>query len=191
MYQSIMNGPFRFDHCWDILKNEEKWKSRDNSSSTKRKLPGSSRRVTAEHVNLVEDDEPTKVDTNERPIGRKLAKERKRTSKAADMSGLASVLAALKEEKQKVHSEKIERTSASNQHKSEFLQIQKSQLMEAQLANQIHNEKLRLQTVKLRLEQDKEDDSIMMKDLSGLDYEQRKYFERRRLEIQQRKCGNV
>ncbi|KAL6547359.1 hypothetical protein OROMI_023080 [Orobanche minor] len=157
MYSSIMKGPFKFDHCWDLLKNEPKWKHSDQSTAVKRKLPGSSRRVTAEAVNVVETDEPSKVDNNERPIGRKLAKERKRASKNPnlDVPGLTNVLSSLKEEKQK-------KTNLSNEQRSEFLQIQKAQLLEAQVANRIQNEKL-------RLEQDKEDDSIMMKDLSGLD----------------------
>ncbi|KAL6560578.1 hypothetical protein OROGR_004137 [Orobanche gracilis] len=151
MYSSFTKGPFRFDHCWDLWKNEAKWKQIDQSKSVKRKLPGSSRRVTAEAVNVVETDEPSKVDNNERPIGRKLAKERKRASKNPnlDIPGLTNVLASLKEERQK-------KNNLSNEQRSAFLQIHKAQLLEAQVANRIQSEKL-------RLEQDKEDDGIMMK----------------------------
>ncbi|KAL6525460.1 hypothetical protein OROHE_015767 [Orobanche hederae] len=163
------NGPFRFDHCWDLLKDEEKWRKRENASGIKRKAPESSPNESPEAVTVDENDGPS---GNQRPIGRKLAKENKKQAKSIRTevsAGFASVLTEFKDEKQKHHAEKIEKINIANEKKTEFLQIQKSQLLQAEEANRVQNEKL-------KLEQDREDASIMMMDVSSMDPQQAEYF---------------
>ncbi|KAL6578929.1 hypothetical protein OROMI_009145 [Orobanche minor] len=186
-YLGIVKSAFRFDHCWVLLKDQEKWKSRDQLCGIKRKKSStSSNHSTQETVNLGEEcDDVNKENFNKRPGGRKAAKEKKRL--LGDVSGFTTILCELKDEKQKSRVEKIEKINLSIEQKSEFLQLQKSHLSEAREANRIQNEKLQMQSrienEKLQLERDREDMNIMMKDLSSLDEEQKKYFQMRRMEI--------
>ncbi|KAL6578928.1 hypothetical protein OROMI_009144 [Orobanche minor] len=183
-YLGIVKSAFRFDHCWVLLKDQEKWKSRDQLCGIKRKKSStSSNYSTLETVNLGEEcDDVNKENFNKRPGGRKAAKEKKRL--LGDVSGFTTILCELKDEKQ---NSRVEKINLSIEQKSEFLQLQKSHLSEAREANRIQNEKLQMQSrienEKLQLERDREDMNIMMKDLSSLDEEQKKYFQMRRMEI--------
>ncbi|KAL6535220.1 hypothetical protein OROMI_026594 [Orobanche minor] len=196
MYLEIMKSPFRFDHCWVLLKDQEKWKKRNQCSGVKRKkFPApSNNSPPQETINLSEDfDEQNKENYNKRPGGRKAAKEKKKL--LGDVSGFTNILLELKDEKQKSRVEKIEKVNLSIEQKSEFLQLQKSQLLEAREANRIQIEKLQMQSrienEKLQLERDREDMNIMMKDLTSLNAEQKNYFEMRRMEIMIRKNSNI
>ncbi|KAL6554171.1 hypothetical protein OROMI_019844 [Orobanche minor] len=115
---------------------------------------------SAEVVTVDETDGPS---GNQRHIARKLAKENKKQAKSIRIelfAGFASVLTEFRDEKQKHHAEKIEKINIANEKKNEFLQIQKSQLFQAEEANWIQNEKL-------KLEQDRDDASIMMMEFNG------------------------
>ncbi|XP_057774784.1 glutathione S-transferase T3-like [Salvia miltiorrhiza] len=117
-YLGIVKSAFRFDHCWVLLKDQEKWKSRDQLAGIKRKkLSAPSNHSTQETVNLGEDcDEATKENYNTRPGGRKAAKERKKL--LGDVSGFTNILSELKDEKQKARVEKLEKINLSIEQKS-------------------------------------------------------------------------
>ncbi|KAL6541508.1 hypothetical protein OROGR_010994 [Orobanche gracilis] len=99
LYSSLCKGPFRFDHCWDLLKDEEKWRKRENACGIKRKAPESPPNESPKVVTVDETDGPS---GNQRPIGRKLAKENKKQAKSIRTevyAGFASVLTEFKDEK--------------------------------------------------------------------------------------------
>lgn len=197
LYYDATKSPFRFDHCWDLLKDEEKWKKREKLSGTKRKSAGPSCNLNPEAVSIGEDDEPSRDNRNEQTIGQKDAREKKRSFKnlLTDVSGFTKALSELNNEKRKDRAEKMEKINLANKQKYEFLEIKKAQLLHAQETNRIQSEKLQLmyhiENEKLKLEREREDTSIMMKDLSSMDPEQREYFQKRRMEILGRKSGNV
>ena len=124
---------------------------------------------------------------NERPIGRKAAKERKKLSKSllGDTLSHSSALSELKDEKKKAHNEKMLANTLSVQsiteQRSQLLEIQKAQLFEVKEAN-------RIKIQKLQFLQSKEDMEIMMKDTSSMTPEQKEYIQMRRMKIQR---GNI
>ncbi|KAG9152074.1 hypothetical protein Leryth_021212 [Lithospermum erythrorhizon] len=96
MYNSIEKQPFRFDHCWDLLKNEQKWLDREATIVSCKRKSTMSRSLPA----LVSEDATDELmassneNNNERPIGRKAAKEGKKSGKSllGDASSLSSAL---------------------------------------------------------------------------------------------------
>ncbi|KAL5777324.1 hypothetical protein ACOSP7_010250 [Xanthoceras sorbifolium] len=105
MYNDFNGKPFKFEHCWEILKNHPKWCSveltkqcgskkktvdgsfHDNLSSPTATIPGS--------FDTIDLDSPVNEDTNSngvvRPQGRiKAAEEKKR--RMADDKGVIDVL---------------------------------------------------------------------------------------------------
>ncbi|GAA0186293.1 hypothetical protein LIER_33581 [Lithospermum erythrorhizon] len=80
MYNSIEKQPFRFNCCWDLLKNEQKWLDQEATIvSCKRKSTMSGFVPTL--VSEFATDE-LMDSNNERPIDRKAAKERKKSGKS-------------------------------------------------------------------------------------------------------------
>ncbi|GAA0150246.1 hypothetical protein LIER_09229 [Lithospermum erythrorhizon] len=174
MYNSIEKQPFRFDHCWDLLKNEQKWLDREAIIVSCKRKSTMSRSLPA----LVSEDATDELmassngNNNERPIGQKTAKERKKSGKSllGDASLLSSALSELKDEKKKAHNEKMMANALSIQSttdaRAELLQIRKAQLLEAKEGNRIKSEKLKFL-------QSKEDMEIMMKHTSSMTPEKR------------------
>ncbi|GAA0168279.1 hypothetical protein LIER_40533 [Lithospermum erythrorhizon] len=149
MYNSIEKHHFRFDHCWDLLKNEQKWIDREATIvPCKRKSTMSCSMPTLES-DTVTNELPvsSNENDNERSIGRKAAKERKRLSKSllADGSSLSSAISELMDEKKKAHIEKMMSSALSIQsaidQRDALLDIQKAQLAEAKEGNRIKSEK--------------------------------------------------
>ncbi|GAA0163146.1 hypothetical protein LIER_19088 [Lithospermum erythrorhizon] len=133
----------------------------------------------------IQDARKINENDNERPIGRKAAKERKRLSQSlfADGSSLSSAILELKDEKKKAHIEKMMSKALSIQSATDqrdaLLDIQKAQLAKAKEGNHIKSEKLKFL-------QSKEEMEIMMKDTSSMTPEQKEYFQMRRMKILRR-----
>ncbi|GAA0177121.1 hypothetical protein LIER_29657 [Lithospermum erythrorhizon] len=85
MFHEIQRQPFRY-HCWVILRSEQKWLDRPNKSVAKRKSQIQFNNGSTEVWDIGEEN------TNERPIGKKAAKERKKLSLSSDASSFSTVL---------------------------------------------------------------------------------------------------
>ena len=80
VYKELHKSSFPFEHCWNELRYNPKWMEDSQSKKQKTKsgaTPSSSNPSTPESVNIEDDSGGL-----ERPIGRKVAKERARKSKS-------------------------------------------------------------------------------------------------------------
>ena len=80
VYKELHKSSFPFEHCWNELRYNPKWIEDSQSKKQKTKsgaTPNSSNPSTPESVNIEDDSGGL-----ERPIGRKVAKERARKSKS-------------------------------------------------------------------------------------------------------------
>ncbi|KAL6541285.1 hypothetical protein OROHE_010993 [Orobanche hederae] len=171
MFQELNKQPFRYDHCWDLLKFEQKWIQRsDNVVPPKRKAPLP---CTSSHepIDLSEDTHEVNETNNEIPIGRKAAKDRKKSSKCGikDFKVLSNAFLEMKNEKRKNHEDRMMKYDTSCEQRVKLLEIQEAQLLAMNEGNRIKSEKL-------KLEQNKADEEIMMKDTSSMNLVQQEYF---------------
>ncbi|KAL7178213.1 hypothetical protein ACSBR2_031378 [Camellia fascicularis] len=178
LYKELYKSSFPFEHCWNELRDQPKWRKKYNLKKQK-----TNKAVTPDicspimnSINLDNNDASNDnyVDL-ERPLGRKAEKDRLNKKKSKDRgndqrgSPIMILLEELKEDKNKMSEKKIEMYERS------YLQEQKK----------IDNEKERIQNEKekMQMEQLKKEERIMSTDTSGILPLQAEYIHHRQMEI--------
>ncbi|GAA0140987.1 hypothetical protein LIER_35314 [Lithospermum erythrorhizon] len=90
-----------------------------NKSVAKRKSPIECNNGSTKVQDLEEEN------SNEVPIGRKVAKEMKKMSLSSDDSSFSTNLSNLRDEKKKAHDEKMLNYNSTTEQRAELLEIQK------------------------------------------------------------------
>uniref|UniRef100_A0A2N9EEQ3 No apical meristem-associated C-terminal domain-containing protein n=1 Tax=Fagus sylvatica TaxID=28930 RepID=A0A2N9EEQ3_FAGSY len=177
MYKELYKRSFHFEHCWVTLRHEAKWlEHKDNVKGRKRLAPITSSPTLPESIHLDEDNDESNAFVDlERPLGKKAEKERLKKRKSQDnmVSSLATKLDEIKEEKKKIHEEKMESMRIASEERRETIRI----------ASEERRELIRLKKKKIEVENAKMENEIMMKDLSTMDPEQREFIRICRFEI--------
>ncbi|CAL5384348.1 unnamed protein product [Camellia sinensis] len=158
MYQKVHNTSFPFEHCWNVLRHQPKWFETYQKKNPKRSRNSTSSPSTPELVNLEEDEISRDAHIQlERPIGKKKEKERLKKLKSQDTtsSPIVDLLIDMKEDRKKGTEKKLE-------------MLEKSYI--------IHVEKAELEKLK-------EEERIMMMDMSGMSPMQQEYYYQRQMEI--------
>ncbi|KAK9991701.1 hypothetical protein SO802_026686 [Lithocarpus litseifolius] len=110
MYKSNSKTLFQLEHCWNILRNEAKWLNLRENVKVHARQPATQSCLTfAGSTNLDEDnDEMNFGETLERPIGKKVEKEKLKKRKISNdvVSRLSYQLDEIKEQKRRMHDEK-------------------------------------------------------------------------------------
>ncbi|KAL5711986.1 hypothetical protein ACHQM5_014202 [Ranunculus cassubicifolius] len=173
--------PFKFEHCWEIMKKNPKWcslhvtkqgsskkqKPLDDSSPDNPILPDSTMQGSAL------DDNGTNFDMEdelERPDGRKATKEKKK--KGVADKGVVDVLGNMHSTWEKQYNlikEELELKKERDQKEFEL----KEQTMKLELEFKERNQKL-----KEKVQRQKDQERIMNKDLTNLDPSLRQHFEK-------------
>ena len=193
MYQELHKTSFQFDHCWNMLRCNPKWLEhyeRDKMKRTRSAITSSP--STPELINLGEDEVSYEAFVNlERPLDRKVEKERLRKRKSEDNTSSNRILNEIKEEK-KINDEEIEilEKACFQEHEKEQEQDRRKQEQEQkririkkEQEQEQEQERLRIMQEKLRMEQLKEEERIIMMDTSSLSQMQQEYYHQRQIEI--------
>lgn len=193
MYQELHKTSFQFDHCWNMLRCNPKWLEhyeRDKMKRTRSAITSSP--STPELINLGEDEVSYEAFVNlERPLDRKVEKERLRKRKSEDNTSSNRTLNEIKEEK-KINDEEIEilEKACFQEHEKEQEQDRRKQEQEQkririkkEQEQEQEQERLRIMQEKLRMEQLKEEERIIMMDTSSLSQMQQEYYHQRQIEI--------
>ncbi|KAL4600906.1 hypothetical protein ACB092_11G233500 [Castanea dentata] len=191
IYLNKSKNAFQLEHCCRILRNEAKWLIlRDNLKVCTRKSATQSCHTFASSINLNEDnDEMNSGETLERPIGKKAEKEKLKKRKNCDdvVPILSSQLDEIKEEKRRMHEEKMESMHIALKERRELMCIASEERRELICIKEEKNEELiHIKEEKNEVEKRKMEDEIMMKDTRTMDPEQKEYIRLRRLEILER-----
>jgi hypothetical protein len=169
MFHKFQKTSFQFQHCWNVLRCQPKWIN-DKVKSRKRLFAMTCSPSTPDSINIGENDIFTNdfVDS-ERPLGGKVENERlnKQNSKNSASVDVAGILNEINEEK------KMELIGETFVQEQERLRI----LLEHE------QERLRFKQEKLRAEQVRKDDKIMLMDTSGLSKVQKEYIQHRQMKI--------
>lgn len=167
-------GAFVHEHCWNVLKYNQKWISFYTKKAATAKPRKTKKRKTAvsfqngsSPINLEEDNgETSEPSCMERPIGRKSAKDLIKNEKTK--SNVILELEELKQLRMEAERKKEERFQLSFSQEEKLIAL-KQQKEEAK--------------------QQKEDDKIMMYDVTGLPEIQAAYIRDRQMEIMARRTG--
>ncbi|XP_075633077.1 uncharacterized protein LOC142605542 isoform X3 [Castanea sativa] len=191
MYQESHKTSFQFDHCWNMLRCQPKWLEHNERQRIKRirnAMPSSP--STPESINIGEDDvsHDTFVDL-ERPLDKKVEKERVSKRKNEDNASLklTGILNEIEEEKNindkeiEIHEITCFKEQEQDCIKQEQEQEQKRICIEKEQVQE--QERLHITQEKLRMEQLKEEERIIMMDTSSLSQIQQEYYHQRQMEI--------
>ena len=195
MYQELHKTLFQFDHCWNMLRCQPKWLEHNERQRIKRirnAMPSSP--STPELINIGEDDvsHDTFVDL-ERPLDKKVEKEwvSKRKNEDNTSSKLTGILNEIEEEKN-INGKEIEileitcfkeqeQDCIKQEQEQKRICIKKEQVQEQEQEQE--QERLHIMQEKLRMEQLKEEERIIMMDTSSLSQIQQEYYHQRQMEI--------
>lgn len=188
-YASDVNKSFGLMHCFDKLRDTEKWKSRPKLKKQKISsldTPGSS------SASVFEDEatSPSKDVPMKRPIGAKRAKEALRRSKSSSNTGNSSAMDSF--------GEILETRESKRQERFELMIAMDKQREEERLAKE--KNKLAIKEKKIALEEEKiqimrmaeermtaaEDSRIMSMDISGMEEEEQEFYKIRKSHIMKR-----
>ncbi|KAF5198131.1 hypothetical protein FRX31_012282 [Thalictrum thalictroides] len=181
MYKELGDQPFRYEHCWEIMKNNPKWCSQQltkSGISKKQKL------VDGSFVDnsLPNGDNVINLDTEinnsngvTRPDGRKATKEMKK--RAVIEKGVVDVLGNLQctlEKQFDFNREELELKKEKDKRESEL----REQVIKMELELKERNQKM-----KEKAQKRKEQERILNKDLTNLQPAVRETFERMQAKI--------
>ncbi|KAA8530272.1 hypothetical protein F0562_004981 [Nyssa sinensis] len=175
MYREMQHTSFQFEHCWNALRYQPKWleigkKKRAKKSSSL--SPRASSPFTTGSINSWEDDaqDDTFVDSK-RPLGEKVEEERfkkQRNTERVDDNSIAVLIEETKVEKKEM-----------NDKKMDFIERRYVQELE----------RLSIQQMQLRMEQEKDEERIMSLDTTGMLPLQAEYYKLRQKEILDKRSG--
>ncbi|KAJ0111154.1 hypothetical protein Patl1_01974 [Pistacia atlantica] len=174
LYQELTKSKFQFEHCWNVLRLQPKWKEDCQKKKPIKKKDKSPTPTLETKVNFRDDNitSPNFVDI-ERPPGRKIEKDRKkRKGKDTENDSTGSyvnLLQEMRDEKRQFNEKKLELFEKA------YIQGQ---------------ERLAYQQEKLRLEQMKEDERIMAIDPAGMPQMLANFYIQRQKEISERRSKN-
>ncbi|KAH7863131.1 hypothetical protein Vadar_013723 [Vaccinium darrowii] len=171
-YRELYGSSFPFEHCWNELKDQPKWLEEIKKKNLKRNRTATSHTSspsTPDSINVgdVDASADTILDV-ERPPSNKVEADLSNKQKSQDRengytsSPLAMLLHNLKEDEQKTNEKKMEI------YEKTYLQEQ---------------ERLALEQQRLTLNQLKEEERIMLMDLSGMPPHQAEYYRHRQMKI--------
>jgi hypothetical protein len=177
MYQKFQTTPFPFEHCWNLLKGQQKWKLHGSNEKSRRRSMATS--CNNLNPNLISEvvGEDVLHDNNgdvERPIGRKAEKARRKRIEHP----FEDVMVFMKKK-----TEILEETHVQGE---EFINLEREKLRLDQLDQErrhcIEEEKLNIEKKKFQLQELdwkdkilKREEEIMLIDTSGMSLVQQKY----------------
>ncbi|CAL5368173.1 unnamed protein product [Camellia sinensis] len=181
MYKKLKKSTFQFEHYWIMLRDQPKWVvESEKKKQPKRPRTGTtSSPCTPDSINLGEDDvSPNDFVDLERPTGRKAEKERlnKRKNKESVHSSITKTLEDIKQDKKKMIDKKIEMIDKVYVQKEVELRIMQ--------------EKHEVELQKHEMELFKEDERVILMDLSGLLEIQQEFYRARQMEIIKKRRTN-
>ncbi|KAJ0097907.1 hypothetical protein Patl1_27908 [Pistacia atlantica] len=174
LYQELSKGKFQFEHCWNILRLQSKWKEDCQKKKPIKKKDKSPTPTSKTQVNF-RDDNITSLDFVDikRPPGRKVEKDiKKRKGKDMENDSIGSYVNLLQEmrgEKRQFNEKKLELFEKA------YIQGQ---------------ERLAYEQEKLQLEQMKEDERIMAIGPTGMPQMLTNFYIQRQKEISERRSKN-
>lgn len=167
MYQKMNKGSsFQFEHCWAALKNQPKWFLEcEKKSQSKQPRNGVAPCPTLNAINLEDDNVSADnfVDL-ERPTGIKAEKKnfKRKNNEIQSSTQISGALEKITESRNKLVNKKLE-------------------MLEKTYAQE--EEKIRIKKVGLQLEEFKEEERIMLLDISNLSEDQQEFYALRKREI--------
>ncbi|KAI8545972.1 hypothetical protein RHMOL_Rhmol07G0079200 [Rhododendron molle] len=172
-YRELYGSSFPFEHCWNELRDQPKWKEdgkkRNKPKRNRCAFPHTSSPSTPDLINVGDVDASHDVILDvERPPSDKVEADlsNKQSSQDRENGCTSSPLAMLthdsKEDEQKTNEKKMDK-------------FEKTYLQE--------QERLALEQQRLTLEQLKEEERIMLMDTTGMPPHQAEYFRRRQMKI--------
>ncbi|KAM7529819.1 hypothetical protein LguiB_033229 [Lonicera macranthoides] len=182
-YQLEKNKVFSFDHCYQILKELQRFSLTTTSSNSQHSRYGPSEETIGSSINLGDDSSPISIEGPDlnRPIGRNAAKlDKKRKGKA---KLLASEMAEL--ERSEAFNKMYEEKVASNAKANEEMRLHMSRLenfREEERQRNIREEARRNREVDLA-----EENALMSMDLTRMNDQQRELYNYRLQEFLNRR----
>jgi len=193
-YHLEKNKPFSFDHCYQILKEHQRFSLTTTSSNSQHSRYGPSEDIIGSSINIGDDSSPITIEGADlnRPIGRNAAKlDKKRKGKA---KLLASEMAEL--ERSEAFNKMYEEKVASNAKANEEMRLHMASLVsfrEEERQRNIREEARRNREIDIA-----EENALMSMDLTRMSEEQRElynyrlqdFLNRRRQQLSQNYPGN-
>ena len=182
---------FLYIHCFDILKNEPKWKQNDQNRRDKRSAPMPPRGAAV--VDVDEENDLSPQVERRRPMGVRAAKVARSNSLSSASS--ESFIKAMKENSEASIAQREKQISLDESHRQRALSFDREvaenmtaiEREKLQLLKLEHDNKLAIEREKLDLQRQEQELMIFRTDLNGLDPDVQEYYRSLRKQILRRR----